>query len=293
VTRARLLVAAAAVLFSTGGAAIKATSLTGTHVAGMRSLIAAIAILLLLRDARRGWRVRHAPVALAYAGTLIAFVHANKLTTSANAIFLQDTAPLFVLLLAPLLLHERVRASDLTFMAVMAFGMALFFVSAEGAHATAPDPARGNLLGAMSAITWALTLIGLRWIGRTGTSAMPTVAMGNILVAIAMLPVGWPSDGISLRDAAVLVWLGVFQIGLAYVCLTRGISRVAALEATTILLLEPALNPIWAWLAHGEKPAVLAVFGGAIILAATLVKTWWQSERPSIQLTGAGSDGHL
>jgi drug/metabolite transporter, DME family len=265
-------------LFSTGGAAIKATSLTGTQVAGVRSLIAATAVLLLLRDARRGWHLRHAPVALAYAGTLITFVLANKLTTSANAIFLQDTAPLFVLLLAPLLLHERVRASDLVFMAAIAIGMALFFVSAERAHATAPDPARGNLLGAVSAVTWALTLIGLRWIGRTGASAMPTVAMGNILVALAVLPLVWPLAGLTPTDAAVLLWLGVFQIGLAYVCLTRGISRLPALEATTILLLEPALNPIWAWLVHREKPALLSLVGGAIILISTLVKTWWQSD---------------
>ena len=278
-TRARLLTAAAAVLFSTGGAAIKATAFSGTEVAGLRSLIAALAILLLLPESRRGWRLRHLPVALAYAGTLVTFVLANKLTTSANAIFLQDAAPLFVLLLAPVLLHERVHRSDLLFIVAVAAAMALFFISADRPHATAPDPVTGNAIGALSAITWALTLIGLRWIGRTGVSAMPTVVMGNLIVAAAMLPLAWPLGAFTARDAAVFLWLGVFQIGLAYVCLTRGISRLPAFDATTILLLEPALNPIWAWLVHGERPAPLSLAGGAIIIAATLLRARWQAKR--------------
>jgi drug/metabolite transporter (DMT)-like permease len=199
-------------------------------------------------------------------------VLANKLTTAANAIFLQGAAPLFVLLLAPLLLKERVRRSDILFMATVACGMALFFISEERAHATAPDPARGNLLSAFAALTWAVTLIGLRWIGRSGASAMPTVALGNFTVACVMLPLAWPLPALATADVAVLLWLGVFQVGLAYVCLTRGISRVPALEATTILLLEPALNPLWAWLAHGERPSAFSLTGGAIILVATVVK---------------------
>jgi drug/metabolite transporter (DMT)-like permease len=279
VTRARLLTAAAAVLFSTGGAAIKATAFSGTEVAGLRSLIAALAILLLLPESRRGWRLRHLPVALAYAGTLVTFVLANKLTTSANAIFLQDAAPLFVLLLAPVLLHERVHRSDLLFIVAVAAAMALFFISADRPHATAPDPVTGNAIGALSAITWALTLIGLRWIGRTGVSAMPTVVMGNLIVAAALLPLACPLCAFTARDAAVFLWLGVFQIGLAYVCLTRGISRLPAFDATTILLLEPALNPIWAWLVHGERPAPLSLAGGAIIIAATLLRAHWQAKR--------------
>ncbi|HET8550441.1 MAG TPA: DMT family transporter [Bryobacteraceae bacterium] len=272
--------AAAAVLFSTGGAAIKSTSLSGIQVAGLRSLVAVVAIVLLLPEARRGWRLRHVPGAIAYSGTLIAFVLANKLTTSANAVFLQHAAPLFVLLLAPLLLHERVRPSDLAFMAAVAFGMALFFVSAERAHATAPDPARGNLFGALSAVTWALTLIGLRWIGRTGASAMPPVVLGNAMIALTIVPPSWPSR-LSPTDAAVLLWLGVFQIGLAYVCLTRGIRRLPALEATTILLLEPALNPVWAWLVHGERPSALSLAGGAIIIAATIARVRSKATEPA------------
>src|SRR5262245_40053586 len=105
VSRARVL--AAAVLFSSGGAAIKSTHLTGWQVASFRSGIAALAVFLMMPMARRAWSLRGWIVGLAYAATLILFVTATKLTTSVNTIFLQSTAPLYMILLGPWLLHER------------------------------------------------------------------------------------------------------------------------------------------------------------------------------------------
>jgi drug/metabolite transporter (DMT)-like permease len=104
--RHRIQLLAAAALFSTGGAAIKACSLTSWQVAGLRSGIAAL-VLLLVPAARRGWTPRAWLVGAAYAATVVLFVQANKLTTSAATAFLQSTAPLYVLLLAPHLLGER------------------------------------------------------------------------------------------------------------------------------------------------------------------------------------------
>ena len=72
----------------------------------------------------------------------------------------------------------------------------------------------------------------------------------------------------------MLVYLGVFQIALAYVLVTQAISHVPALEASMILLIEPALNPLWAWLFQGEVPGVWAIVGGAMILGATTAKSW-------------------
>ena len=118
--RSRLEIAAAAILFSTGGAAVKAATLTGWQVASFRSGVAAIVLLAALPAARRGWNWRMVPVAAAYAATLILFVLANRLTTAANAIFLQATAPLYVLLLGPWLLHERVRRSDIFYISAVA-----------------------------------------------------------------------------------------------------------------------------------------------------------------------------
>ena len=279
--RNRLLLVAAALLFSTGGAAIKAATLSGWQVAAFRSAVAAAALAAVVPDARRGWSWRLLPAAAAYAGTLILFVTATKLTTAANAIFLQSTAPLYLLLLGPLLLHERIRRPELIYVAAVGAGMALFFVGSESALATAPNPALGNALAAASGLTWAFTLAGLRWMSRRseGSAGMAVVVAGNIIACLAALPMALPV-AVGAADAAVVLYLGVVQIGLAYWCLTRAIRHVSAFEATTVLLLEPAMNPLWTWLAHGERPGPWALSGGAVILLSTLVHTLRQS-RPA------------
>jgi len=276
-TTNRLQLLAAAALFSTGGAAIKATELGGWQIAGFRSGIAAMALLLLLPSARRGWNWRVLPVGVAYAATLILFVLANRMTTAANTIFLQSTAPLYILLLGPLLLREPIRRRDLHFMGAVAVGLGLFFVGAETPVATAPDPVRGNILAVLSGVCWAFTVVGLRWMGRQpegGASPLATVVAGNLIAFAICLPMALPVPTVGVVDWAVVVYLGVFQIALAYFFMTLAIRRVPALEAATLLLVEPALNPVWAWLAHGEQPSTWAIGGGALILGATLAKTW-------------------
>ena len=141
----RLQILGAALLFSSGGAAIKAAAFTSWQVAGLRSLVAAVAVFLFLPQARRLGatprdRLRTGLVALAYAATLVLFVLANKLTTSANTIFLQSTAPLYVLLLGPILLGERVRQRDLLFIAAVGLGMAVLMLGEQRQFTTAPDP---------------------------------------------------------------------------------------------------------------------------------------------------------
>lgn len=268
----RVAILGAAVLFSTGGAAIKATALSGWQVAGFRSAIAAAALVALLPAARRGWNLRVVAVGIAYAATMILFVLGNKLTTAANTIFLQDTAPLYVLLLGPWLLAEPIRRRDLGLMAAIAAGMALFFVGLPPATAIAPNPFAGNLCAAAAGLTWALTILGLRWLGR-GTSAAgastAAVACGNLIAAAAALPLAFPVAAARPVDWGLVVFLGLFQIGLAYVLLTRGVRRVPALETALLLLAEPVLNPIWTWLVHGETITAAGAVGALLILAAT------------------------
>src|SRR4051794_11278548 len=274
--KSRLLLVAAAILFSTGGAAFKLVSMNGWQVASFRSGIAAIVLLAALPEARRGWTWPILPVSLAYAGTLITFVVANKLTTAANAIFLQSTAPLYLLLLGPLLLRKPIRRADLVYMAGVLTGVTLFFVASESAVATAPDPRRGNAIALGSGVLYALMLAGLRWLSRHGErqpGGLGASALGNVLACVCALPMALPVARATASDAAVLVYLGVFQIGLAYVLLTRALRHVEAVEATTILMIEPAMSPLWSWLVHSERPAPLSFLGGAIILLASLVNT--------------------
>jgi drug/metabolite transporter (DMT)-like permease len=292
--RNRLLLAATAVLFSTGGAAIKAASFTAWQVASFRSAVAAAALLAIVPEARRGWSWRIAPVGAAYAATLILFVLSTRMTTAANAIFLQSTAPLYLLLLGPLLLREPIRRADLPFLAALAAGMSLFAFGGEPATATAPQPHRGNELALASGLAWALTLVGLRWLGRKGkgSSGVAAVTMGNVMAFAAALPMALPVASASARGVAVVLYLGVFQIGLAYWCLTRAVRHVTAFEATTTLLLEPVLNPIWTWLVHGEKPGAWPLAGGAVILSATMANAWRQS-RGAVSSKASGFSGEV
>ena len=283
--RARWQLATAAALFSTGGAAIKAADFTGWQIAGLRSGIATLAILLITPAARRGWTGRAVLVGFAYAACLTLFVLANRLTTAANTIFLQSTAPLYLLVLSPWLLKEPIRRQDLGFMAAVGLGLALFFVSAPTPIATAPDPMRGNILALISGFCWALTVCGLRWLGAgdgSQGSAVAAVVSGNLTAFLVAIPLALPFGAHSAIGWTVVIYLGVFQIAVAYVLVTSGLRHIPALEASLILLIEPVLNPVWAWLFQDERPGAWAVLGGAIILGSTTIKGWLdaRSQRP-------------
>ena len=263
---------AAALLFSTGGAAIKSATLDGWQVASFRSLAAAAAVVALMPSARRNWNWRTLLVGFSYAATLILFVQATKLTSAANAIFLQSAAPFYLLLLGPWLLKEPVRRADALLMVFVGLGVALVFLGSQAPLRTAPDPRTGNVLAVFSGAAWALTLAGLRWLGGRGGSGeqgMATVAAGNVLACLLSLAKALPV-AFSVHDILVIGYLGVFQIGLAYLFLTRGVRSVTALECSLLLLAEPALNPVWAALVHGENPGAFSLAGGALILAASL-----------------------
>lgn len=279
--KARWQLVLAAVCFSTAGAVIKSSTFGAPQIAAFRALVAMLAILTFIPEARGRWSGRVALVGVAYAAAGLLFVFANKLTTAANTVFLQATNPLFVVALAPLLLRERVRAADLGFMAVLGAGLALLFVGGNRPFATAPNPALGNLLAAGSAVAWAFTVTGYRWLGRTGEDHGPVAsaaACGNLLVFLVTLPFAWPLATGRAADWLAVAYLGVFQLGLAYVFLSRAITRVPALEASLFLLVEPVLSPVWAWLVHGEAPGPLAVVGGAVILTATALKSWTDTQ---------------
>lgn len=269
-----LRILGAAALFSTAGAAIKACALTSWQVAGLRAGFASIAVLILMPETRRRFSLRATAVGVAYAATVILFVRANKLTTAANAIFIQSTSPLYILLLGPWLLKEPVRKRDFVFLLAIAAGVALFFVGLDAPASTAPDPLAGNLTALASGFACGLMMIGLRWLAREEhVGSASAVLIGNLMAFAVCIPLALPLDAVRATDVAVVAYLGVFQIGLAYALLTRAMTQVSALDASLLLFVEPVLSPLWAFLIHGERPGALPLFGCGVILIATVVRT--------------------
>ncbi len=298
---AALQAVVAGILFSTGGAAVKATELDGWQVAGTRSLIAAVVMLVAIPAARRWtgaagqssplgtaawWRDSSRRRALlltlgtgcSYCLTLVLFVHAAKRTTAAETIFLQSTAPLFVLLLSPLLLRERPTARQLLFVPLFGAGLVMALYGGADAAASAPDPRTGNVLAVFCGLAYGLTLMGLRAAGRPrpegrGAAApgIAAAACGNVIVCLACLPTMFPFRSVEPGDLVIVAYLGLFQVALAYVYVTRAARVLQAPVVALLLLLEPALTPFWAMWFHGEQPHLLTWLGGAVIAAATVL----------------------
>ncbi|QRN98616.1 EamA family transporter [Archangium violaceum] len=263
--RSRLYLLAAAVLWSTAGAAVKLSTLSGWQIASGRSLVAALTLALAIPAGRRRLSWRGFAAAVAYAGTVVLFILANKLTTSANAIFLQDTAPLYVLLLSPLLLRERPSRGELAAVPVFLLGLSLFFLDQLD-----PGQFLGNVLALGSGLAFALCILGLRAVGEEGSAVL---VWGNIIAGASVLLPALGGPAPTALDLGLLVFLGVFQLGLAYALFQRGLRETPAVEASLLILLEPVLNPVWTFLFAGERPGKWALVGGTIILLATAWRT--------------------
>jgi drug/metabolite transporter (DMT)-like permease len=259
-----LSVAAAALLWSSGGLFIKLAPMPGMAVACGRSLIAGVFYLVLLRPNLRAARWT---TAAAYAGCILTFVAATKLTTAANAIFLQYTAPAYVLLLSPWILRERLRAIDLACVLLSLVGMSLFFVDKVEA-----GQILGNVLGIVSGVFFAFNIVLLR---RDRGDALPSMTLGNLLAAAVSLPFALrslPAVATPL-GAGTLLYLGIVQLGLAYWLFARGVKLVPAAEASIICMLEPIFNPVWVLLGTGERPGPWAIAGGVVVVAAVALRT--------------------
>ena len=264
-TRGTLFIVAASILWSTGGIGIKAIADSGLKVTFYRSLFAAIALMLFLGRkvwGRRQWKSTPAFIfgIISYAACLTAFVIATKWTTAANAIFLQYAGVVWVLLLSPIVLREPMRARDVAAIAVAMSGMALFFVGRFETRGMA-----GNGMALVSSVFFAALILVLR---REQRAAQAAVTWGNVVCALAVLPFISHDLALTPRSFAVLAFLGVFQIAIAYVLFVRGLAYVTATQASLTGMLEPVSNPIWVFLFLGERPSAFAIAGALVVLAA-------------------------
>ncbi len=282
-----LRVVLAGALFATGGTLIKLLTLPALQRAGCRAAIAALVIFLLLPAARQWPNRRILLLVPAYFGATCLFVVANTLTTASNAIFLQSTAPLWVVLLGPLLLRERTTRADVIVLAGVGLGMTAFFVAPADAIATAPNPRLGDWIAVASGISYALLLLGLRWLARRDRGEEGAlVAWGNLLtlpIAFALMPVvGQQPIAGTPTDWLVIAVLGTFQVGLAYTLLVRGIAHVPAVRASLLTMIEPALSTLLAWWVHAEAPHPLAAAGGVLIIMTVLASAWLAAHRTAM-----------
>src|ERR1041385_5230908 len=258
---------AAALLWSTGGLFIKWTTLSGLELSCWRSFFAIFIVAFFTRH--EGFRLNGVTTiaSLLYAVLLILFVLATKTTTAANAIFLQYTASVYLLILEPLVYKEKFRSRDLITVLICLGGMALFFVGQ-----LRPQDVTGNVLALASGLCFALYFLLLRHPRAREVNRASSVIYGNALAVIITLPWGLASlSTITRHDLAAVAYLGVVQLGISYTLFTTAMARgVRSLDAGIVCYVEPILNPILVFIVLHERPSSWAVLGGAVIVAAII-----------------------
>jgi drug/metabolite transporter (DMT)-like permease len=285
-----LLVLGAAILWSTGGLFIKATSLSAVQLSFGRSLLAAITVAIVTRREGFGLNPVTAITSVLYAALLLLFVLATKLTTAANAIFLQYTAPVYVLILEPLFYKEKFRRRDMITVAVCVGGMSLFFVGK-----LRPQDVDGNLLALASGVCFALYFLLLRHSKARDVNRASSAIYGNLIVVAIAAPAFFSAArrGIGARDIASMAYLGIIQIGVAYALFTAAMARgLRSLDASIVGYVEPVLNPIWVFLLLGERPSNWAIVGGTIIIASVLAHMLVSPKARVAKNTGIGLTPH-
>ncbi len=251
----------AALLWSLAGVLIKGLEWPALAVSGGRGIIAALFLIASTRGLKFTWSRVQVGAAVAYASCTVTFVIANKLTTAANAILLQYTAPIWVALLGAWLLRERPTRADWWAIVAALAGMSLFF-----ANELRWISVLGNLIGTFSGISFAVLVMLLR--KHKDGSAVESIILGNLLAFVIGLPAIVTAPALPARGWFLLLVLGVVQLGLSYRFYAKAIKHVTALEAVIIPVIEPILNPLWVLLCFGERPGPLALIGGTLVLGA-------------------------
>jgi drug/metabolite transporter (DMT)-like permease len=272
-----LLLLAAAILWSLGGVLIKSIDLTPVAIAGARSLIATVIMSLAMPGVLRKISWLTIPGAIAYSATVFLFVVATKLTTAANAIFLQYTAPIYIAMISPWFLGERTPWQDWLLVLLALSGVGLFFLDQLSLQGLSGVIAA---LGSGFAFAWLTVLMRHQRAG----SPEAVVLLGNFVTFLMALPWMFPILRIEQNGPRLLL-LGVVQLTIPYLLYSVAIRHVRALDASIIGTIEPILNPIWVMLATSEHPAFWSIVGGTIVLATALSRSLLASRNASAAQT--------
>jgi len=261
---ALLLLVLTASLWSIGGLLIKSVNAHPLAIAGMRSAISTVIILIYVKKPKFTWSFPQIAAAVTYALTVITFVSANKFTTAANAILLQYTAPVYVALFGSWLLKEKTSMLDWATIAVVFGGMMLFFVDSLDTKGLL-----GNIFAVISGVGFGLFPVFMRM--QKDGSPIESVILGNIITAVVGLPFILRTTP-SSTEWVYLIVLGIVQLGIPYILYSIAIKNATAIEACLITVIEPILNPVWVIVFLGETPGIFSIIGGLIVVVAVTLR---------------------
>ena len=266
----------ASVCFSTGGLLIKLIPWSALAINGARNLIgsAVIGLFMLLTRHRLVFSRTVLTGALSMIGVTTLFTMANKLTTAANAIVLQFTAPIFVILLMALIYHERPSKTDLIACAAVLLGICLFFV--DGLQA-------GTLLGNLLAVLSGICYAGV-FMMNTGKNAdaLSSSFLGQLAAGLLLTPLCFRETDFSAQTVAAVLTLGIVQVGGAYVLFSLGIQRTKPVTASLITGMEPIMNPLWVAIFYGERLSALSLAGSVIVVGSILAYNLYKTKKENV-----------
>ena len=271
--RGRFCAFLAGILWSLAGVFIKFLELHPLTIVFYRSLFASLFFFLFFRREALTLNVSLLVSAVSYTTAISAFVWANKLTTAANAIILQYTAPIFVFLFVRLLFHEAISRENLITLFLGMAGVGIIFVGSAG-----EPEVKGVLVAVLSGFLFSIYMTNLRFLKTVHPGYL--TLLNNLACWLTLLPLA-PSLSLSLREVLILAIMGVVQLGIPYFLFSKALETISLQEASLIVLIEPVLNPIWVAILLGEAPSMATFLGGGMILFSLGFRyVWFLSKAP-------------
>jgi drug/metabolite transporter, DME family len=259
--RARLSLVLAAILWSLAGIFIKFLLLPPLTIVFYRSLFASLFFAFFVRKSNAVPKIALLVSALAYTAAISAFVSANKITTAANAIALQYTAPMFVFVIVHFLFGEKIIGTSWLSLALGMLGIAVI-----GAGSAGQPDAAGVMIALLSGLLFSIYMVSLRFLKEFNPGTL--TFLNNLVCCLILLPLVGSELSLSLKEGWIVAVMGVVQLGIPYWLFSKGLEQVSVQEASLIVLIEPVLNPLWVALIVGELPSGATLIGGLCIVGS-------------------------
>jgi drug/metabolite transporter, DME family len=251
----------AAVLWSLAGLFIKFLALPPLTIVFYRSLFASLFFAFFVRKSMVVPKVALLVAILAYTAAISAFVSANKITTAANAIVLQYTAPMFVFVIIRFLFGEKITGTSW-----LSLGLGMLGIAVIGAGSAGQPDAAGVMIALLSGLLFSIYMVSLRFLKEFNPGTL--TFLNNLVCCLILLPLVGSELSLSLQEGWIVAVMGIVQLGIPYWLFSKGLEQISVQEASLIVLIEPVLNPLWVALIVGELPSGTTLFGGLCIVGS-------------------------